>query len=186
MTAVKGRRSRYLWPCLLLLSAVAAEALQGCSSEKCSGNPITCYVVRGACDQVPGCVSQPGCVKPFLAVAYDCRALKSETACVSITTAACAWGPDGCGSVCPTVLDEKSCRAVSYVDSTGRTNSPCRWSTCSGIPEKKFCNDYPVNQCPSFLGCFPMTATFTLAPRSDPIGGGALVCSEDLARVSRR
>ena len=39
---------------------------------------------------------------------------------------------------------------------------PCVWSTCSGVPDKASCGDYPVDQCPARLNCRVM--------QSEPVG----------------
>jgi hypothetical protein len=134
-----------------------------CSTKRCSGQPITCARLADRCDSVPGCVQVAACQYSFTAVDTVCQKLTTADACAATTTSACTWAPPACVSACGSITSSQACDDFSFVDPRyPDKNVPCVWSTCSGIPAKQFCDQYPVDQCPATLGCEVMD--------QDPVG----------------
>jgi len=156
--------ANHLRPCLdliraSLLVALVAMALcaAACTSKHCTGEPITCVVNANQCGSVPGCRNAPGCQYKFGGIDGMCHKQTNEQACQAVTSSDCAWSDNQCESACFTITDPASC--VAFDPSK---TFPCSWSDCSGVPDKPFCADYPVDQCPAELGC--------QVTESDPVG----------------
>jgi hypothetical protein len=125
----------------------------GCNRKQCSGI-ITCANQAAQCDKVPGCQPTPACQYSFGNVDSTCRKLTMPETCAAETTSACLWTAPECVSACGAITDAQACQDFSFTDPRFPEKFfPCVWSTCSGIPEKASCDDYPVDQCPSYLGC---------------------------------
>ncbi len=128
--------------------------VSGCSTKRCSGQPITCANQADHCQTVPGCMPVPGCLFAFTAVDTKCQEQGSQQTCEATTTSACAWAGQQCTSVCPSITDPQACDDFSFVQAPyPDRNFPCVWSACTGIPVKKFCDQYSNDQCPAALGC---------------------------------
>lgn len=128
-----------------------------CTSKHCDGGAITCAENANQCGTVPGCRRAPGCQYKFGGVDGICRKETNEQMCQAVTSSDCAWSETLCESACFAIFDPASCAAFD----PGKT-FPCTWSDCSGVPDKPFCADYPVDQCPVGLGCQIV--------ESDPVG----------------
>ena len=116
----------------LVLAAIALAGAS-CINKYCSGPEITCA------DHANDCASVPGC-----RVASACQAKAAP-------------GGDGGDSACGSITDPSACNTFD----PGK-GFPCVWSTCSGVPDKPSCGDYPVDQCPARLNCRVM--------QSEPVG----------------
>ena len=138
------------------LVILAADAL-GCTNQICTGSPITCAGNADRCASIPGCSAVPACQYEGRATDRDCDELLTEASCQATTNSSCAWSASRCVSACGTLIDPQMC-----ADFDPGRGFPCIWSTCSGIPDKPYCNRYPPDQCPSTLGC-------AVADR-DPVG----------------
>ena len=125
----------------------------GCSTKRCSGT-ITCARQAAHCDSVPGCQPTPACQYSFAPVDPTCHKLTTPETCAAATTSACMWTAPECVSACGAIADSQACQDFSFTDPRyAEKTFPCVWSTCSGIPRKQSCEDYPVDYCPAQLGC---------------------------------
>lgn len=142
---------------LALVLAAAALAAGSCATKHCGGRAITCADHANECASLAGCKMSPGCQYKFGAVDGICRPATNQPSCEAVTASNCAWTANRCESVCGTISDPDMCASFD----PGKT-FPCTWSDCSGVPDRPFCDDYPVDQCPSRLGCE--------VTESDPVG----------------
>lgn len=140
--------------CLATL-VLALTGLNGCgsSSSVCAGN-ISCRSKTGDnCGAIPGCASTPGCIHYGPALDSNCMNVSSEANCLSPY---CSWVDNTCQSVCVTITSEIECDYHSFqVTVGGRVEkvTPCGWSKCSGVPVQPNCSRFPVNMCPTNMGC---------------------------------
>jgi hypothetical protein len=139
----------------LLLAAIALAGAS-CDNKYCGGPVITCAHNESDCATIAGCRAAAACQYEG-GVDRACSALATQSTCEAATTSDCTWSGDGCASTCGTITDPTTC--ASFDPGKG---FPCTWSTCSGVPAKPSCEDYPADQCPSRLGCQVM--------QNEPVG----------------
>ena len=149
----------YAWVAIV----VSSSLLGGCATKRCEGQPITCVDNADLCDSVPGCRTVGACRYALSETDATCQSLLTEEGCTGTTASACRWAPPSCVSACDSLPDIQTCQAFSFMDPrlAGQTLT-CAWSSCTGIPTKKFCGDYSSDACPARLGCH--------LEASDPVG----------------
>lgn len=134
---------------------LALIGIEGCrsASSVCAGD-ISCLSKTGDnCGTIPGCISTPGCIHYGSAFDSNCVNVSSEAKCSSPY---CAWVDNTCQSVCVTITSETECAFHSFqvtVANMTEKVTPCRWSQCSGVPAQPHCSSFPVNMCPTNMGC---------------------------------
>jgi hypothetical protein len=137
------------------LGAILACALvSGCSETKCDGPLISCSnFTLEACGGVPGCKVGPGCELVSNPSDPSCSAAAMQADC---SEPKCVWVNGACVDRCSTQPDRASCFALHSQDqdpASGAFTWSCFWTDCLGKPEKKSCDQFPVNMCPARFGC---------------------------------
>jgi hypothetical protein len=125
-----------------------------CKEKQCSGNVIYCsgFTLAG-CGMVRGCRPGPGCtLKTLVGSLTDCSRAMTQGNC---NGPRCSWVEGSCVNSCETITELATCSALhsNQTVQSGAFEWTCLWVECLGTPEKTLCSEYPVNDCPGFLGC---------------------------------
>jgi hypothetical protein len=134
----------------LALGILATAA--SCSKTICTG-VVSCQLqINAVCEKVAGCKAAPACeLRSMEMTPKACSTATQEADCVD---SKCKWTGMACVERCGMVHDQSACTDLRSPeqDPFGNFLWSCRWSECTGKPDKD-CGNYSPDLCPVGFGC---------------------------------